>query len=57
MTRALLATALLLAGCTQTVVSEYCAIARPITFSASQDSPETIRQVREHNAAYLKSCR
>jgi hypothetical protein len=56
MTRALLATALLLVGCTPTVVSDYCAIARPITFSGSLDSSETVRQIREHNASYLKSC-
>lgn len=56
MTRALLATVLLLAGCNQTVVSDYCLIAKPITFSGSGDTRETIRQVREHNAAYLTTC-
>lgn len=55
MIRALLAT-LFLAGCTPTVVSDYCINARPITFSASQDSAETIRQIREANAVYHTLC-
>lgn len=29
-----------------------CEVFGVITFSASQDTPETIREIREHNAAY-----
>jgi len=55
MTRTILAM-LLLVGCTPTVVSDYCVNARPITYSASQDSQETIRQVRESNAVFQALC-
>lgn len=47
--------ALALAGC-QTVAIAGCEAFRPITFSASQDSPATIMQVREHNAAWKAAC-
>lgn len=33
-----------------------CLAFQPITYSASQDTPETVRQVREHNAAYDAVC-
>lgn len=59
MTRAIAATAiaLALAGC-QTVAIAGCDIypARGITFSASQDSAETVRQIRETNAAFRAAC-
>lgn len=53
MTRAIAATAfaLALAGCAARPHIAGCEIFKPITFSAAQDSPETIRQAREHNAA------
>lgn len=54
-TIAILASALALAGC-QTVHIAGCEAFRPITFSAAQDSPDTIRQVREHNAAWQAAC-
>lgn len=52
---------LLLVGCgAQPVVDGSgrvaCQAFRPITYSASQDTPETVRQVREHNAAYRAVC-
>lgn len=55
MTRAILAM-LFLAGCTQTATDTSCTAFQPITFSAKQDSQETIRQVRGHNAAWDKIC-
>jgi hypothetical protein len=48
-----------LAGCTTTATTEIgpaCLGLGTITFSASQDSPETIRQIREHNAAWRALC-
>lgn len=34
-----------------------CVALEPITFSARDDTQETIRQVREFNAVYLAICR
>lgn len=56
------ASVLTLTGCvhptrtpeTEKVVA--CGAFRPITFSRLHDTEETIRQVREHNAAYLALC-
>jgi hypothetical protein len=33
-----------------------CLAFAPITFSASTDSTETVRQIREHNAAWRAIC-
>lgn len=33
-----------------------CSAFQPITFSAASDTPETVRQVREHNAAWRSLC-
>lgn len=48
--------ALVLAGCTPTVVDTACQSFGPITFSAKSDTPETVRQVRSHNAAWQAIC-
>jgi len=49
-------TACSLTGATATTESDAlrlaCQAFAPITFSASQDSAETIAEIREHNAAY-----
>ena len=46
-----------LAACqTATRPSVYCDIARPITYSATQDTPETVRQIQEANAVYNELC-
>ena len=50
-----------LAGCslltpTIATVGTACSSFRIITYSASQDSTETIRQLREHNAAWRAVC-
>lgn len=34
-----------------------CVAFSPITFSAARDTPETIRQVRGHNAAWDAICK
>lgn len=34
-----------------------CLAFAPITFSASRDTAETVRQVREHNAAWDALCK
>ena len=33
-----------------------CLSLKPITFSASRDSPETVAQIRRHNARLLEMC-
>ena len=45
------------AGTGGTGTDAACLAFAPITFSASNDTPETIRQVREHNAAWDALCR
>lgn len=52
---------LLLVGCgAQPVVDGSgrvaCQAFRPITYSASKDTPETVEQIRGHNAAYKSLC-
>lgn len=37
-------------------VSDYCRIARPISYDASKDTPETVRQVEAHNSQYVCVC-
>lgn len=44
-------------GCDKQVIDTSCLAFRPIDFSASRDSPETIASVREHNAAWYRLCR
>lgn len=34
----------------------FCGVAKPIMWS-SQDTDETIREVKEHNAVYVRLCR
>ena len=51
------AASLLAAGCQPSVVSDFCLLARPITYSAQQDAPETKAQIREHNAVFDKLCK
>lgn len=43
-------------GTTNSTATSTCIVFAPITFSASKDSPETVMQVREHNAAYDEVC-
>ena len=40
----------------ETTVSSHCRAYCEIQYSASQDTPETVVQIREHNAAYRANC-
>jgi len=40
----------------ETVIVGDCAIFTVISYSASQDTVETVTQVRRHNARYLELC-
>jgi hypothetical protein len=37
-------------------VNSYCAIAKPITYDATQDTPETIAEVELHNSVFVCLC-
>ena len=37
-------------------VADLCVIAKPISYSASGDTAETVEQVRSHNAAWCEVC-
>lgn len=55
-----LAVLFLLTGCltTRTTATGIpCQALEPITYSASKDTPETVRQVREFNAVLRELCR
>lgn len=54
---------MLLAGCQMTAgstgidaVRVVCQGFAPITYSSSQDSPATIREIRAHNFAWVELC-
>lgn len=34
----------------------FCLVYKPVTFSAKNDTPETVKQVRENNAVYDELC-
>ncbi|HEX2888089.1 hypothetical protein [Vineibacter terrae] len=53
----LLAAIWLAAGCTPTVIDTACQSFTPITYSASRDTPDTVLQVRRHNAAWDTICK
>lgn len=44
-------------GCGKTVTDTACTAFKPIRYSASKDSPETVQDAREHNAAWVALCR
>ena len=46
---------LLLTGCWRTVDTTWTAFV-PITYSPKMDSPETVTQVRQFNAAWVALC-
>lgn len=46
----------LLAACSKTVDTA-CTAFKPIRYSASRDSAETVQDAREHNAAWVALCR
>lgn len=46
-----------IAGCELRSVDTSCTAFSPITYSAKMDSPETVTQVRMHNAAWVALCK
>ena len=46
-----------LMGCGKTVIDTSCTAFKPIRYSASNDTPETVQEVREHNAAWTAICK
>ncbi len=56
-TIATIASLLLAAACTPTVVDTSCTALVPITYSAKNDTPETVRSIRQHNAAWSAICK
>lgn len=47
----------LASGCAPTVVDTYCTSYTPVAYSATKDTPETVRQVQENNAVWKRLCR
>ena len=37
-------------------VNSYCAIAKPISYNAKQDTPETVAEVELHNSVFVCLC-
>ena len=57
--RWLLVAPLIAAACApipSTATDSACLAFAPITFSGTSDTPETIRQIRAHNAAWTALC-
>ena len=51
--------ALSLSGCLttpETVIVDDCDVFSAISYSASLDTPETVTQIRRHNARFLELC-
>jgi hypothetical protein len=47
-----------LTACAATpITGTACSAFRPITYSAAKDTPETVAQVRKHNAAWEALCK
>jgi hypothetical protein len=38
------------------VVSDYCAIAKPISYDTTRDSPETVAEIEAANSKYVCVC-
>ena len=36
--------------------NSYCAIAKPITYDAAKDTPETVAEVEAHNSRFICVC-
>lgn len=47
----------LVSGCAPTVVDTYCTNYTPVSYSASKDTPETVRQIQENNAVWRRICK
>lgn len=46
----------LVSGCTR-YVDTYCTNYVPVAYSASKDTPETVRQNQENNSVWKRLCR
>lgn len=58
MTRAIaILASLLVVSCSPQVVDGYCLNYKPIIFSASGDTSDTVRQIRENNAVFDRLCK
>jgi hypothetical protein len=38
------------------VVSDYCRIAKPISYDGLRDTPETVRDIEAHNSRWVCVC-
>lgn len=46
-----------LTGCVcKAPTGDYCLITRTITYSGTWDTPDTVNQIRQHNAVYQELC-
>ena len=44
-------------GSTEAVpLNSYCAIAKPISYDATQDTSETVTEIEAHNSAFICIC-
>ena len=48
---------LFLVACDPDVIDSYCLNAKPIVYSAANDSEPTKAQIKEHNAVYVRLCK
>lgn len=60
-TLSLLLTPFALSGCVHGstapgVISDYCRIAKPISYDGERDTPETVAEVEEHNSKWVCVC-
>lgn len=37
-------------------VNSYCVIAKPISYDATRDTPETVKEVETHNSVFVCVC-
>lgn len=44
------------AGLTGPIVGDYCRIAQPIGYNSSKDTPETVKEVEDHNSKWVCVC-
>lgn len=45
------------AGLTEAEVKgDYCRIAKPITYDTTVDTPDTVRQIEQHNSEFVCVC-
>lgn len=47
----------LVSGCAPAVVDTYCTNYTPVSYSASKDTPETVRQIQENNSVWKRLCK